>query len=160
MKNDRFLIGILAGIAVLILAALVIFFIRQGEGRSYLEETTPDNIVHNYVLALQQGDYDKAYGYLGGFEGRPSYANFRAYFETEYNRPRDYSLQISGWEEGPDNTAWVNVSTVQVSVGPFSGVNRMSGSAQLARDASGDWKIQGMPYPFWGWDWFKLETRP
>ncbi len=160
MKNDRFLIGILAGIGVLILAALVVFFVRQGETQSYLEDTTPDNIVHNYVLALQQDDFEKAYGYLADFENRPTYSSFRAYFETEYNRPQEYGIRISGWEEGPDNTAWVDVSTVQVSAGPFSGVNRMPGSAQLSRDANGDWKIQGMPYPFWGWEWAKPVPRP
>ncbi|MBW2589509.1 MAG: hypothetical protein JRD71_02105, partial [Deltaproteobacteria bacterium] len=68
MKKDRFLIGILVGIGVLITAALVVFFTRQGDGQTYMQESTPDGVVHNYVLALQQGDFQKAYGYLSDEE--------------------------------------------------------------------------------------------
>ena len=83
MKKVRFLIGILAGIGVLITAALVVFFIRQGDGQTYMGENTPDGIVHNYVLALQQGDFQKAYGYLADEEGKPGFGSFRSYFKTE-----------------------------------------------------------------------------
>lgn len=160
MKKDRFLIGILAGIGVLITAALVVFFIRQGDGQTYTQENTPDGIVHNYVLALQQGDFQKAYGYLADEEGKPGFGSFRSYFKTEYNGPEDTGIQITGWDEGGDNTAWVDVTTVQISPGPFSGVYRNNSVAYLVKNEKGDWKIESMPYPFWGWDWYNDAYRP
>jgi len=160
MKKDRFLIGILVGIGALIAAALVVFFMREGDGQTYLQENTPDGIVHNYVLALQQSDFQKAYGYLADEEGKPGFSKFRSYFATEYNGPGDFGFQITGWDEGVDNTAWVDVMSVQISPGPFSGVNRNNSVAQLVKNENGDWKIESMTYPFWGWDWYNDAYRP
>jgi len=80
MKKDRFLIGILVGIGVLITAALVVFFIRQGDGQTYVGENTPDGVVHNFVLALQKDDFQKAYGYLADEEDKPAFGDFRSFF--------------------------------------------------------------------------------
>ena len=159
MKKDRFLIGILVGIGVLITAALVVFFIRQGDGQTYMQENTPDSVVHNYVLALQHGDFQKAYGYLADEEGKPGFSSFRSYFKTKYNGPEDTGIQITGWDEGGDNTAWVDVTTVQVYPGPFSGVYRNNSVAYLVKNEKGDWKIESMPYPFWGWEWYNDAYR-
>lgn len=160
MKKDRFLIGILVGIGVLITAALVVFFIRQGDGQTYVENNTPDGVVHNFVLALQKGDFQKAYGYLADEEGKPAFGDFRSFFSTDYNGPKDYGIQITGWDEDLDNSAWVDVTTVQISPGPFSGVNRNNSVAHLIKNGKGDWKIESMPYPFWGWDWYSDAYRP
>ena len=160
MKKDRFLIGILAGIGVLITAALVVFFIRQGDGQTYTQEDTPDGVVHNYVLALQQGDYQKAYGYLADEEGKPVFGDFRSFFSTDYNGPENSGIQITGWDEDLDNTAWVDVTTVHISPGPFSGVGRYNSVATLVKNEKGNWKIKSMPYEFWGWDWYNDSYRP
>ena len=159
MKKDRFLIGILVGIGVLITAALVVFFIRQGDGQTYTQEDTPDGVVHNYVLAFQQGDFQKAYGYLADEEDKPAFGDFRSFFSTDYNGPKNYGIQITGWDEDLDNSAWVDVTTVQISPGPFSGVNRNNSVAHLIKNEKGDWKIESMPYPFWGWDWYSDAYR-
>jgi hypothetical protein len=160
MKEDRFLIGILVGIGVLITAALVVFFMRQGDRQTYTQENTPDGVVHNYVLALQQGDFQKAYGYLADEEGKPGFGSFRSYFTAEYNSPENSGIQITGWDEDMDLTAWVDLTTVQISPGPFSGVSRNNSVAHLIKNEKGDWKIKSMPYPFWGWDWYNDPYRP
>ncbi len=59
MKQDRFLTGILIGIAVLIVIALAFFFSRQNT-QTYVSEDTTDGVVNNYVLALLNKDYPKA----------------------------------------------------------------------------------------------------
>ena len=59
MKQDRFLTGILVGIAVLVVVALVAFFIRK-DTQSYVSDDVPEGVVHNYVLAVLNGDYEKA----------------------------------------------------------------------------------------------------
>jgi hypothetical protein len=53
MKKDRFLIGILVGIGVLITAALVVFFIKQGDGQTYMGENTPDGTMVQKIPAFR-----------------------------------------------------------------------------------------------------------
>ena len=70
MKQDCFLTGILIGIGVLIVAALVVFFTRQSQP-TYSGQNTPDGVVHDYVLAILNKDYPKAYGYLADLDHKP-----------------------------------------------------------------------------------------
>ena len=65
MQRDRFLLAILAGIGILVIITLVLFFIRQGN-TGYQDESTPAGVVNNYVLALQRRDYQRAFTYLAG----------------------------------------------------------------------------------------------
>ncbi|TAK10791.1 MAG: hypothetical protein EPO32_14135 [Anaerolineae bacterium] len=62
MKTDKFLIGIVIGAAVLVIAASAIVLGRPEP--TYLPDTAPENIVQNYILAVQQEDYSRAYSYL------------------------------------------------------------------------------------------------
>ena len=55
MKNDRFLVGIISFIGLLMVLAVVLFFVRQ-EPQDYGPEDSPQGVVRNYVLALQGGD--------------------------------------------------------------------------------------------------------
>ncbi len=61
-NTDKFLIGIVIGILLLVVVALAITFIRPEP--TYQAEHGPKNIAHNYLLALQKQDYARAYGYL------------------------------------------------------------------------------------------------
>ena len=79
MKQDRFLTGILIGIAVLIAAALAVFFARQNQA-TYISDQTPDGVVHDYVVAVLKKDYQKAYGYLADLDNKPTYDEFRQAF--------------------------------------------------------------------------------
>src|SRR3990172_7942266 len=63
MKNsDRILFAIVAGVIVLVVVAFVVAFTRPEP--AYQSEDSPEGITHNYLLALQQEDYERAYGYL------------------------------------------------------------------------------------------------
>ena len=55
MKQDRFLIGILIGIVILVVAALTVFFTRK-DNLIYVTEETPEGVVQNYVVALHKRD--------------------------------------------------------------------------------------------------------
>ena len=59
MKQDRFLTGILIGIAVLVVAALTLYFMRRQQA-VYQPEDNPAGVVHNFVLALHNGEYERA----------------------------------------------------------------------------------------------------
>src|SRR3990172_9629643 len=63
MKNsDRILFAIVAGVIVLVVVAFVVAFTRPEP--TYQSEDSPEGITHNYLLALQQKDYERAYRYL------------------------------------------------------------------------------------------------
>ncbi len=76
MKQDRFLTGILIGIGVLVLSALLVFFMRK-DTQTYISEDQPEGVVHNYILAILNKDYEKAYGYLADLDNKPSFEEFR-----------------------------------------------------------------------------------
>jgi hypothetical protein len=61
-STDKFLIGIVVGIVLLVVAAFVVTLTRPEP--TYRAEDTPEGVAHNYLLALQKGDYQRAYGYL------------------------------------------------------------------------------------------------
>ncbi len=89
MKQDRFLLGILIGIGVLIIAALVVFFIRK-DSQTYVPDDVPEGVVHNYVVAVLNKDYEKAYGYLADLDKQ---AHLRAVPEIVRDRgiePRQF----------------------------------------------------------------------
>ena len=79
MKQDRFLTGILVGIGLLVVVALVVFFTRKNS-QTYVPDDTPEGVVHNYVLAVLDKDYEKAYGYLAELKYKPTYEEFRRAF--------------------------------------------------------------------------------
>lgn len=104
-RTDKLLLGIVAGIVVLVLVAFAVFWLRP-EPR-YLADDTPEHIVHNYLLALQKQDYDRAYGYLlptlGGY---PRSINA---FRADINSSR-YEFDLNG-----------NASTFQIDPAEVAG---------------------------------------
>lgn len=61
-STDKFLIGIVAAIVLLIIVALAVT-LSQPEP-TYQAEDTPEGAAHNYLMALNREEYDRAYGYL------------------------------------------------------------------------------------------------
>ena len=60
--TDKFLFGIVIGVILLALSAFGISMLRADP--AYMEEDTPTGVVNNYLVALQEEDYERAYGYL------------------------------------------------------------------------------------------------
>ncbi len=60
--TDKFLVGIVAGVLFIVIAAVVVVVRRPPP--SYKEENTAEGTAHNYLLALQQQDYSRAYTYI------------------------------------------------------------------------------------------------
>jgi hypothetical protein len=69
-STDKFLIGIVAGIILLVVVALGVALNRPKP--TFQADDTPEGVAHNYLLAIQQEDYERAYGYLSpGLTGYP-----------------------------------------------------------------------------------------
>ncbi len=152
MKQDRFLTGILIGIAVLIVAALAVYFTRQQ--RTYVSDSTPDGVVHNYVLAILQRDYQRAYGYLADLDNKPTFSQFRQWFAVGRLNSGDTGIRV-GRAVVTGDDATVEVDMVYGPADPFSSGNTPAGTAQLVRE-SGAWKISSMPaYNVWDYSWYQ-----
>ncbi len=155
MKQDRFLTGILIGIAVLIVAALAVFFARQDQA-TYVSGQTPDGVVHNYVVAVLKKDYQKAYGYLADLDNKPTYDEFRKAFAVGSVNPSNIGIKIGAADVTGDDAS-VEVSTVNTPSDPFSESYNNVGSAQLVKQ-SGVWKISSMPaYNLWDYSWYQAK---
>lgn len=153
MRQDRFLTGILIGIAVLIVAALAVFFTRQNQA-AYVPDNTPEGVVHNYVLAILNKDYEKAYGYLADLDNKPTLSQFRQAFAVGRLNPAENGIKIGKADVTGDNAS-VEVSMVYASGDPFSSGYNNVGAAQLVRQ-SGAWKISSMPtYNMWDYGWYQ-----
>jgi hypothetical protein len=152
MKQDRFLTGILIGIGVLILLALGLFFMRQDK-REYVADTTPEGVVHNYVLAILNKDYEKAYGYLADLENKPTYEAFRQSFFNGMVNPEDTGVDVGTAEINGDE-AVVTLTLFYSYSDPFSSRYESTDQALLVRQG-GDWKLSSMPYNFWDYNWYQ-----
>lgn len=152
MKQDRFLTGILLGIAVLILLALAVFFIRRDD-LVYVDEATPQGVVQNYIVALQKQDYEQAYTYLADLENKPTYQQFRESFFNNYVSPTGVGVEILQTETS-DDLATVGLSIIYNQRGLFESSSRYVETARLVRQA-GAWKIKQMPYQLWAFDWYQ-----
>jgi hypothetical protein len=154
MKQDRFLLGIIIGIAVVIVAALALFFLRQADKPDYYEpENTPDIVVHNYIVALQKGDYNRGLSYLSNVGNKPDIIRFRQDLFNQNQNLTGYSLQIGDTQINGDS-ATVAVNIIQAGSGLFGDSSSQSQNVTLDRETSG-WKISAMPYPYWSYDWYQ-----
>ncbi len=153
MRQDRFLTAILIGIGVLIVAALAVYFTRRGES-TYVAASTPDGVVHNYVLAVLNRDYQKAYSYLADLTNKPTFEQFRQAFAVGKLNPSGNSIQI-GKSSVSGNDASVEVDMVYQPSDPFSSGYNNVGTAQLVRQGDA-WKISAMPtYNLWDYSWYQ-----
>jgi hypothetical protein len=153
MKQDRFLVGILVGIAVLILAALAVFFARPQQV-AYRDGQAPEAVVHNYVLAVINRDFEKAYGYLADLKDKPSYEDFRQAFAVGRLTPGQGGIKI-GRADIHGDSASVEVVMVYTPGDPFSSGSENIGTAQVLLQ-DGLWKISSMPaYNLWDFSWYQ-----
>ena len=154
MKQDKFLIGIVAGILLLVVVSIVVVLTRAPGNEEYRAEDTPEGVVHNYFLAIQRKEFAKAHGYLSDdLANKPSLEQF-IQEAGNYGSSQEASLKIG------DVTQTDGVTQVAVTVTSYSGggpfdSNRYSSDdvALLRQDAAGQWRITQFPYPYWAWGW-------
>lgn len=157
MKQDRFLTGILIAIGVLVIVALALFFARRGQ-QSYRAERSPDAVAFNYVLAVTNKDYQKAYGYLADLENKPTYDQFRRSFLTSSVSSENIGVDV-GQAEISGDEAMVSVDVIYSPSDPFSDGYRNTQQAVLVQQ-NGEWKISSMPYNFWDYSWYQATPKP
>ena len=158
MKQDRFLLGILIFIGVLVIVAVALFFVRN-QAPAYGPETTPQGVLYNYAVALQLNDYTRAYGYLAEKDNKPTYDNFRHAFLTRQLDTSTSALQIGDMQTLENGEAWVNVTVQYAGSGVFNSGYSSTDKGTLVQQ-NGVWKITYLPNPYWGWDWYQPTPAP
>jgi len=148
MKEDRFLTGILIGIALLVVASLSVFFLRK-DTQTYLPEDNPESIVHNYIFALQQEDYERAYNYLADEKNKPTYTEFlRDVINTSREEVQIGAVEIS------EETASVQLVFTNATGRVFFDYYEYNETALLIKQ-DGAWKILDMGHNYWFWNWYE-----
>lgn len=153
MKSpDKFLIGIIIGVVVLLAVVFGVILTRPAE--EYQAEDTPAGVVHNYLLALQNEDYQRAYGYLSpGLRGYPdSTIEFKRDVERDRWRFRSdssISLSILSTNILEDDRAFVEIRETSSYSGNLfsSSQSTMEFEIFLFLEA-GEWKIRDADYYF------------
>ena len=155
LKQDRLLVGILLGILGLVVLALVIFFLRP-DSQQYGTDDTPAGVTRNYILALQKGDYERAYSYFDT-DGTPidldEFQNELLPRQPEIER---VSVQVGNTEQTGEK-ALVSLILLHPANGPFGDTWRENSSAILVQNPAGEWKIFNSPYTFWGANWYPVK---
>jgi hypothetical protein len=158
MKQDRFLLGILIFIGLLVVAALALFFIRQ-DAQVYVADDTPEGVIRNYALALQKQDFQRAYNYLADKDNKPTYDTFRHTFLTNQLDVSSNALQVGSVQYINNGEATVSVTVLYAGGGPFTQSSSSTDTASLVQQG-GAWKISYMPYPYWAYDWYQPTPQP
>jgi hypothetical protein len=158
MKQDKFLIGILAFIGLLIAVALILFFVRK-DTPSYRSDDTPEGVVFNFALALQQNNASRAYGYLSDLDNKPTEAVFSQSLVNGYMSISGNALEVGKVTMQGQAEALVAVTIQYLGTGPFDSGYSTSDNARLVRQ-NGAWKISYMPYPYWEYDWYVSTAVP
>jgi hypothetical protein len=90
-RPDWFLIGIVVAVILLVVVALA-YAMRQPEPE-FREDGTPSGVAHDYLLALAESDYERAWGYVS-----PSVAGYPGTLEQFVDDVAD-----QGWTFGLSN---------------------------------------------------------
>jgi hypothetical protein len=143
--SDKFLIGIVAGILLLIVVSVVVVLSRPEP--EYRNDGSPEAVVHNYLLALRQEEYERAYGYLWpNLLGYPRDADaFAEDVEDSYSFSfGDATLDVQS------SAVRGATATVEVLRTSFSGGDDLfnSGNYEYRFDMklcqhNGEWKLMG-----------------
>lgn len=106
-KTDKILIGIVAGIILLVVVAFTVALSQPKP--AYQAEDTPEGVAFNYLFALQQKDYERAYGYIS-----PSLNGYPRDVEVFADDIRDRSYNFSRLN---DSSITLEVDSVDVIIG-------------------------------------------
>lgn len=159
MRRDRFLIFILIGIALLVVAAIVSVVVRT-EHLEYVDDSNPAGVVHNYILALQTDDLELAYSYLADLDDKPTMQEFHSLQAFAKDLVNVASVRIGETHVyGDDATVELVVFNLRSGVFLIDALVQRDDVAVLIRQDL-EWRLAQMPYEFWMYDWYREARGP
>jgi len=150
-STDRILVGIVVGIVILVVVALVA--VLAGPEPEYLPDDSPENVAHNYLLALQNMDYERAYSYLSPYlRGYPFTLNkFNENIQdNSWNFRSGESVTLSVEKTVViGKTAIVTISESRFRGGDLFNTGQRTNVFEMKLRLEGDsWKVASSPYYF------------
>lgn len=169
MKSfDKMLFGIVTAIALLVVVAFAVAWLRPKP--SYQAEDTPAGVANNYLLALEQDDYARAYRYLSpDLPGYPAsvedFTGDMTRFTSTYGDGKEaVSVNILSTTMYAPDQAKVNIQRTQFNENGLFGSGESTDNFYLTlqrQTGSGEWKIiQGSLYDYWRGCWTNKEGCP
>jgi hypothetical protein len=142
---DKFIIGIVAAVALLVIVAFTLAFLRPRP--TYQPDDTPEGVAHNYLFALRQGDYARAYSYLSPkLAGYPD--SVGAFAEAIWNQRWNFrlddnsvTLRVTSARHVTDEHVLVSVSERHLYQGGLFGSTDTNTFEMGLRREDGQWKI-------------------
>ena len=145
-STDRLLAGIVAGVVLLVSVAFAVALLRPKP--TYRPDDTPDGAAHNYLFALQQQDYARAYSYLSpSLPGYPASAAAFARTVKSYSWVFDssdasISLEIVSVRRNSNDSASVSVREDRFrSGGLFDSQSYIKRFDMTLQQDQGKWQI-------------------
>ncbi len=146
--STRWLIGIAAGIALLVIVSIVVALAKGGEA-PLLDESTPEGIVQRFLLAVEDKEYAKAHGYLSARlqEGCPI-SQIRETLRWREDNSREMRVEMLEKEAVEGGKMQVRVRVTEVNVSPPFGVNEYHhDELYILVQEDGAWRIDEPPWP-------------
>jgi hypothetical protein len=157
-SSGRWLAGITVGVIALAVIAVVVTLTASSRNPDALPLGSPEARVQEFILAIDDGKLDLAYGMLASAvadECRPS--QFRGHLAQ--GQRSNLRVQLD------DVSFYAEQADVTVSVSSFSGEppfdfseNKHQARFTLSQ-GSMDWAIVEAPWPFSGCPFFQLDTK-
>jgi hypothetical protein len=154
-KIDKFLLGIVVGAVLLVIVVFIISVTRPK--KDYMPDNSPEGVAHNYMFALDQGDYPRAYSYLSrNIDGFPQDSeefikNIEEYsFSFDLERITNFQFESVYSSE---DTAIIAVDVTKFYEGGIFGSDEYTSSFEMNLDLeNGEWKITDSDnYFVWCW---------
>lgn len=148
-RTDKFLIGIVAGLVVLVGVGLAVMLLRPRPG--YQPDDTPAGVANNYLLAIERQEYERAYGYLSReLPGYPANASDFARIIRNSYYDDNASVTITDVDQTGDEAAVTVEETTFYDGGLFgSGSYSNLYVIYLIREG-GQWRIESSGVR-WAW---------
>lgn len=151
MQKSRLGNLIVSIVAILLLSALVLMYINQNKAE-YLPDTTPQNVVHNYVLSLNQENYERAYNYLSSEHTQITLTDFEQALSERKSEIKNSNITISRILDGDDAIVLQLNIRKNYESSLLTDPDLYNEFGQLVKE-NGEWKISSMPEPYWPEEW-------
>ncbi|MBI4201087.1 MAG: hypothetical protein HY531_02210 [Chloroflexi bacterium] len=151
LASSRVLMVIVAVVVSLAVIALVVGLVAGGKERA-LPEDSPEGVVQRFLLAMQAGEYKKAYDYLGS-KLRSTCAYDRFLEQRPQGQIEEIQAALSGTRSFDDRVEVKIVVTQFRTSGPFlapfgSPANSFPETYILLRE-DGQWRFSQIPWPLY-----------
>jgi hypothetical protein len=141
--SDKMLLAIVAGIILLIIVAFVV--VSRRPQPEYEAQDTPESVVNDYLLAIQLGNYARAYSLLSPSIAYPG--NTNEFYDSLREEPwrftvsDNYSQVVESSEPVSDNSVAVVVREIYSTNSLFAGDDFSEVFRMRVENEGSGWKL-------------------